>query len=328
MTLVTETPARVMAMIAQAREELQRIEDPREAASFVDRTDAIRYLAEKAGASQEVQNQAAEVAIRAKRRAGELLAAVPQLTQGGDRRSKDSVSLDSFGVQPSDSKRWQAVASVPEERFERHLAETQAAGQELTTAGVIRVAKALDGQRRRADVLDAGTPEGKYRCLVIDPPWPMQRFIEREVRPNQGHELPYPTMTIPEIAELPIPDLADPLGCHVYLWVTHRFLPDGLRLLEGWGVNYQCVMTWVKNVGFTPYSWMHSTEHVLFGRIGSLDLVKNGLRLDFAAPTTGHSRKPDAFYERCAEASPEPRLEMFARSVRPGFVPWGNQVVP
>lgn len=327
MSAVAETPARVMAMIAQAREELQRIEDPREAASFVDRTDAIRYLAEKAGASQEVQNQAAEVAIRAKRRAGELLAAVPELGQGGDRRSSSTVRLGELGVDKFQSSRWQAVASIPKERFERHLAEEQAAGRELTTAGTIRVAKAIDWKRRREEIVDAGTPEGKYRCLVIDPPWPMPRFIEREVRPNQDRELPYPTMTISEIAELPVPDLADPLGCHVYLWVTHRFLPDGLRLLEGWGVNYQCQMTWVKNVGFTPYSWMYSTEHVLFGRIGSLDLLKNGLRLDFAATVTGHSRKPDAFYERCAEASPEPRLELFARDPRAGFLPWGNQVV-
>jgi hypothetical protein len=107
-----ETPARVMAMLAQAREDLQRIEDPREAASFVKQTEGIRYLAEKASASHDLQNQAAEVAIRAKRRAGELLAADPDLGQGGDRRSKDSVSLDSYGIQPHDSKRWQAVASV------------------------------------------------------------------------------------------------------------------------------------------------------------------------------------------------------------------------
>ena len=85
-------------------------------------------------------------------------------------------------------------------------------------------------------------------------------------------------------------------------------------------------MTWVKNVGMTPFSWMYSTEHVLFARIGSLDLLRNGLRLDFQAPVVGHSVKPTIFYDRVIEASPGPRLEMFARTQRDGFEAWGNEV--
>ncbi|MCA1572508.1 MAG: methyltransferase [Chloroflexi bacterium] len=168
-------------------------------------------------------------------------------------------------------------------------------------------------------------PVGQYRCIVIDPPWPMDK-IEREVRPNQGPVLDYPTMSLEEIAGLPIGLLAYGDGCHVYLWVTHRFLPDGLRLFDAWGVRYQCTMTWVKNVGITPYSWMYDTEHVLFGRVGNLQLDQLGLRLSFGAPVTRHSAKPDAFYERVVAASPGPRLEMFARAEREGFEAWGNEV--
>lgn len=167
-------------------------------------------------------------------------------------------------------------------------------------------------------------PTGRYRCIVIDPPWPMEK-IEREAHPDQGRALDYPTMGLDEIGGLPVADLAED-GCHVYLWVTHKFLPVGLELLGSWGVRYQCTMTWVKNVGFTPYSWMYSTEHVLFGRIGSLPLERLGLRLDFAAPITRHSAKPDVFYDRVREASPGPRLELFARNQREGFQPWGNEV--
>lgn len=172
---------------------------------------------------------------------------------------------------------------------------------------------------------DVPLPDGRFRCIVIDPPWPMQK-IERQVRPNQGQQLDYPVMTLDQIAALPIDELADPAGAHVYLWVTHRFLPDGLRLFEAWGIRYQCVMTWAKNVGITPFSWMYDTEHVLFGRTGSLDLQQLGLRLSFTAPVTRHSAKPDVFYERVAAASPGPRLEMFARIPREGFEAWGNEV--
>jgi N6-adenosine-specific RNA methylase IME4 len=168
-------------------------------------------------------------------------------------------------------------------------------------------------------------PIGKYRCIVIDPPWPMVK-IEREERPNQGVTLDYPVMSLEEIAALPIPEMAEQSGCHVYLWVTQKYLPEGLRIFEAWGVKYQCVMTWVKNVGFTPFSWMYSTEHVLFGRIGSLDLLRLGMRLDFSAKVNGHSVKPDVFYTTVIDASPEPRLEMFARQRRDGFTPWGNEI--
>jgi len=167
-------------------------------------------------------------------------------------------------------------------------------------------------------------PEGKYRALVIDPPWDVHKIL-RDERPNQD-ALDYPTMTDDEIAALPVWELADDEGCHVYLWTTHSKLPAALAILEDWGARYQCMMTWVKNVGFTPFSWMYSTEHVLFGRIGSLPLLRNGLRLDFSAPVTKHSEKPDVFYERVLEASPGPRLEMFARRTRAEFTVWGNEV--
>lgn len=203
-------------------------------------------------------------------------------------------------------------------------------GDKITAAKIKEVVeKKLKQEIARAlEPEPAITPEipaGKYRCIVIDPPWPIQK-IEREERPNQGIALDYPVMSLEEIAALPIHEIAEESGCHVYLWVTQKYLPDGLKLFEAWGVRYQCILTWVKNVGFTPFSWMYSTEHVLFGRIGSLDLERMGLRLDFSAPVTGHSRKPDVFYDLVRQASPEPRLEMFARQGRDGFDVWGNEV--
>jgi N6-adenosine-specific RNA methylase IME4 len=167
-------------------------------------------------------------------------------------------------------------------------------------------------------------PDGKYRCLVIDPPWPMEK-LSRDVRPKQGPVLAYQTMELEEIAALPVTGLAFEDGCHVYLWVTHHFLRDGLNIFDHWGVQYECLMTWRKNVGITPFSWMYDTEHVLFGRIGTLTLAQLGLRLSFDADVAGHSVKPDVFYERVALASPGPRLEMFARASHEGFEPWGKE---
>ena len=104
---------------------------------------------------------------------------------------------------------------------------------------------------------------------------------------------------------------------------TH--LPDAFDILEAWGAKYQCLLTWVKNVGFTPFSFMYSTEHCLFAHIGSLPLLQMGKRLDFSAKVREHSRKPDEFYDLVRTVSPGPRLDMFGREKHEGFDVWGNE---
>ena len=163
-------------------------------------------------------------------------------------------------------------------------------------------------------------PSKKYRCIVVDPPWQMAK-IERDVRPNQ-HGFDYPTMDEEELKNLPVPELSFD-DCHLYLWATHKKIPLALSLAEHWGFRYQCLLTWVKNVGFTPFSWMYSTEHILFCRKGKLDLLKLGVRLDFNAKVREHSRKPDEFYEIVKRVSPAPLLDMFSREKRTSFEQYG-----
>lgn len=180
-------------------------------------------------------------------------------------------------------------------------------------------------QERNEQLREKGVelPTGKYSCLVVDPPWAMQK-IEREERPNQ-FEFDYPTMTEEELKKFPLPDLAAN-DCHLYLWTTQKHLPLALRLAEYWGFKYQCLMTWVKNVGMTPFSWMYSTEHALFCTKGNLPLLAIGRRLDFSAKVREHSRKPDEFYCLVKDVSPGPRLDIFSRENREGFDQYGNEV--
>lgn len=169
-------------------------------------------------------------------------------------------------------------------------------------------------------------PDDTYRCVVIDPPWDMEK-IGRDERPDQGRYLDYPTMSLEEIRGLPVPDLLADDGAHVYLWTTNKRVPDALSLFDEWGVRYECLLTWVKPTGVAPFSWQYNTEHVLFGRAGDgLKLEQQGRQLSFEAPITEHSAKPDVFYERVTDASPDPRLEMFARTERDGFEVWGDEV--
>jgi len=192
--------------------------------------------------------------------------------------------------------------------------------------------KALGGAWKRSELrkemklYEAGPvviPDGQYRTLVIDPPWPIE-MVTKAVRPRQI-KMPYPSMTIEDIAELDIPSISYD-DSHLYLWTTHKHLWSAYEIMSEWGFKYQCVLTWVKPVGVSPFSWMYSTELVLFGRRGSLDLLKMGVRLDFQGKVREHSRKPDEFYDIVREVSPGPRIDMFSRELRDGFAQFGDEV--
>jgi hypothetical protein len=78
-----------------------------------------------------------------------------QLRSTGDTVSpvenEDPPTLQELGITKKQSSRWQAMASVPEEDFTRHVADVNDSDEELTTAGVMRFAKRLrsDAQRGR-----------------------------------------------------------------------------------------------------------------------------------------------------------------------------------
>lgn len=313
-------------MVAKSIDEVKEIRDKME---------ALRLYLKQQGESLEMQNACAEIKLRAERRAGELLKETVKPGGNGsnqyEQKSRNvtiaTPTLAEIGITKMQSSRFQAVANIPEVVFEQKIAEIKTQKEELTTKQLLTTAKQeIAKQRVPEPAITPVLPTNKYRCIVIDPPWPIKK-IEREERPNQGIELDYPTMTIEQIEALPIAELADNEGCHLYLWVTQKYLPTGLELIKKWEFNYQCIMTWRKNVGFTPFSWMYDTEHVIFAHCGSLPLQQLGLRLSFDAPVNGHSVKPDIFFnERVILASPEPRLEMFARKQRGGFYVWGNEV--
>ena len=60
-------------------------------------------------------------------------------------------------------------------------------------------------------------PQGKYKTIYIDPPWPEHGGGKIK----RGADRHYALMSIKEIKALPIASLADPEGCH-----TAKILPQ------------------------------------------------------------------------------------------------------
>jgi len=175
------------------------------------------------------------------------------------------------------------------------------------------------------DSIDIRVPVGKYRTIVIDPPWQMEKIL-REVAPNQvGFE--YPTMTVDQIKDFPIPaEVADD-DCHLFMWTTQKFLPYAFQILEAWGFRYVFEMVWHKPGGFQPFGLpQYNCEFVLYGRKGTPEFIDlKAFPTCFDAPRREHSRKPDEFYQLSERVTPGPRIDIFSREKRGGFDQYGNE---
>ena len=85
--------------------------------------------------------------------------------------------------------------------------------------------------------MTAQTPPlaGSYRCVVVDPPWNQRKTGIRSVRPKQGRDLDYPTMTLDEIEEVAVPEWAAE-DAFPWIWTTNgRSRSSGLPTVSKLG---------------------------------------------------------------------------------------------
>ncbi len=173
----------------------------------------------------------------------------------------------------------------------------------------------------------------KFATILADPPW---RFANRtgKMAPEHRRLSRYGTMTIDEIAALPVKDVAAATA-HLYLWVPNALLPEGLKVMKDWGFEYKSNIVWHKlrkdggsdgrGVGFY---FRNVTELILFGVRGknARTLAPGRTQVNYLGTRKReHSRKPDEQYPLIEACSPGPYLEMFARGARQGWSVWGNQ---
>jgi hypothetical protein len=133
-----------LVLLDQAGQALAEARSLDEIKTIRDKAEAVRKYAQSASLGLDVQNRAAEVKLRAERQAGKLLSQM--MLRGGDRRSKshhDRLKLDDLGLTANQSKRWQLQARVPEGVFREFVKQTREECRELTSAGVMRLAKRL-----------------------------------------------------------------------------------------------------------------------------------------------------------------------------------------
>lgn len=320
-----------------ALSEARTLQDVKQVSAMAD---AARVYAKRVGASTEAINCAGEIKLRAERKLGELLKCstknkgtlkqgpvVPKMNHG------DLVpTLSDSGITKKLSARSQNLACVPEVDFDEAIEKAKATGElnpNRVSSAMIRNDRTTKTRNRlnRTASQQPERPEGVFDVIVMDPPWPVKK-IERDDRPNQPKELDYTTMTVEEIAGIPIIRNHAAQDCHVFLWTTQRFLQASFDMLVGcWGVSFAFMMVWHKPGGFQPVGLpQFNCEFCLYGRIGHPVFVDTkAFNVCFNAPRAGHSAKPEEFYDLLRRVTAGRRLDVFNRRKIPGFIGWGKE---
>jgi N6-adenosine-specific RNA methylase IME4 len=174
----------------------------------------------------------------------------------------------------------------------------------------------------------------KYSTVYADPPWPIGLTGKRKRKKGGASQfLPYPTMTIDQIAALPIDNITSP-GAHLWLWTTNATIQTGFDIMQAWGFTYLAPIHWIKPTGIGNW-FVHLSQTVLFGYKQSCQFLQARYRPNIiTAPARKHSQKPLEFYDLIESISPPPRLELFARPysegqmIRPGWDAYGNEIEP
>lgn len=188
----------------------------------------------------------------------------------------------------------------------------------------------------------------KFKTIIADPPWKYRDKVNSEtskhvhqfgygadkIRGRRGAEGYYPTMTMDDILKMPIQSLAED-NAHLYLWTTNAFMVEGHQVCKAWGFTPRTILTWTKGrlegsrlilqIGMGSYL-RNVTEHVIFAVRGKLRCKVKDEDTFLLAPRGKHSQKPDEFFQLVERCSDGPFLELFARSKRPGWMSWGNEV--
>lgn len=178
----------------------------------------------------------------------------------------------------------------------------------------------------------------RFELIVMDPPWE-NKSVKRSRR--------YSSLPSSQLKRLPVPLLASP-SCLVVTWVTNR--PSHLRFVRDelypyWGVEVVAEWFWVKVTTSGQFVFPLDSTHkkpyemLVLGRYRpSVDTSTSpsemsevpveDQRLIVSIPSALHSQKPSLSEVLKPYVAAEAKcLELFARSLQPGWTSWGNEVL-
>jgi N6-adenosine-specific RNA methylase IME4 len=228
----------------------------------------------------------------------------------GDARDKTAAQL---GISSRTYEKAKAVVTAAREEPETFGALVEEMDRRRSVNSAYRkLQQALDERR----VLGLRPIAGKFKTLLVDPPWKYDQDITGRAKPG------YATMSLDELRALDVAAWADDGGCHLYLCSTNSFVIRAGELMEHWGFRQITMLTWKKPNWCLGNHFRNETEHVYFGVRGNLHVTPaaHSIATWFEAPRGHeHSEKPERLYEIIRDASYPSYGEAFQRTPRPDF---------
>lgn len=333
---VSRRPDFALSQLPQA-ELLARLQIASEAVSFAktlpevkdvrDRIAAIEGYLRQHDTSVQVINETTLLKLRAERRLGEMLSAMPK-NDGGRPKTGDTVSpvlkppkLADLGIQKKQSERWQKVAALPAALVEEKIDQATARGEAISAKEVVKQAR-KDVQPLVRE--PAPMPTGKFSVIYADPPWQTD-FRRGDDRDVENH---YPTMPLEAICALDVPSICA-ADCVLFLWATQPLLPVAFEVIRNWGFHYKTGAVWHKTGAGMGYYFRVDVEHLLVATHGQPGVPDPSDRVSslISAPKSRHSEKPAMVRQIIEKMYPNgKRIELFGRGEEPeGWSFWANE---
>ena len=181
----------------------------------------------------------------------------------------------------------------------------------------------------------------KYQLLYADPPWRYEVY-DRDTGLDRAPDAHYETLSVEQMSSM-VPPIAN--NALLAMWVYDPMLPEAMWLADFWGFDFCTVLfRWLKNTenpgqlrlfpmeerlnfGMGYHTRGGGCEEVwLFKRGKGLPVLRHDIRKEFFTPVREHSRKPAEVAEWLVDLYGDvPRIEMFARTQRPGWAVMGNE---
>ena len=171
----------------------------------------------------------------------------------------------------------------------------------------------------------------KHGVIYADPPWTFKTFSDKGK--DKSPERHYPVLSIADICNLPVSDIAKPDSV-LLMWVVDPLLDQAFKVIDAWGFTYKTVgFTWAKTnkntMGFFTglgYWTRGNPEMCLLATKGRPKRINKDVKQLVVSPREEHSKKP-LLHKEIERLVKGPYIELFARK-KPydNWDYWGNEV--
>ena len=313
----------------EAQKQLAQIKTVESGVEYLNKVKAIETWAKAEKKDAILQNAIAEQKIRTQKILGGLLK--EELPQGRSVTNSDTLSLNKIGISRNQSSTFQKIASMPEELFEKEIAQAKDETNkriELTTSRLLKAAKQYELNEKRKDIenniveVDIKNVPELFDIIYADPPWQYD-FSETNNRKIENH---YTTMNNEDIMNMKVPCKDNSV---LFMWATAPKLPEALQVMKAWGFEYKTNAIWDKETIGMGYWFRGQHELLLVGVKGKFSPPISSIRISsiIKEKKTKHSKKPYIVADYIEQAYPDKtKIELFCREPRKGWYVFGNQI--